>query len=116
MLVKWVEADSVEVLMVELHDEFMVITLGVAAEVLLPGELFVIRLVLAVLKYSRRRAVPVGTFVMMESVSELLEAYGLVGRAMCIVAIVFAMELMILGGCAGAAVSETERNKRHKRR
>lgn len=35
---------------------------------------------------------------MMESVSELLEAYGLVGRAMCSVAIVLAMEPTILGG------------------
>lgn len=44
-LVKWVEADSVEVLMVELHDVFMTMALGAAA-------FFVplILLVLAVLK------------------------------------------------------------------
>lgn len=68
-LVKWVEADSVEVLMVELHDVFMTMALGAAA-FFVP----IILLVLAVLKYSLRRAVPVGTtFAMMESVSELLE-------------------------------------------
>lgn len=44
---------------------------------------------------------------MMESVSELLDVYGLVGRAMCIVAILFAIVLMIFGGCACVAVTET---------
>lgn len=42
---------------------------------------------------------------MMESVSELLDAYGLVGRAMCSVAIVFAMEPTILGGGGGVWVT-----------
>lgn len=48
---------------------------------------------------------PVGTLAMMESVSELLEAYGLVGRAMCSVAIVLAMEPTILGGGGGVWVT-----------
>lgn len=75
------EADSVDVFMVELHEEFITITFGTfvevvleaaataAADILLPD--------LAALKYKRRKAVPVGgaTLVeaIMESVSELLE-------------------------------------------
>lgn len=52
---------------------------------------------------------------MMESVSELLEAYGLVGRAMCSVAIVFAMEPTILGGGGGVWVT-VEAKRIEKRR
>lgn len=47
MLVKCVDADSVDVLMVELHDEFITTAFGVAVEFFV---LFVILLVLAVLK------------------------------------------------------------------
>lgn len=52
MLVKWVEADSVEVLMVELHDEFMTMTLGTDEEflALVVAALLFILLVFAVLK------------------------------------------------------------------
>jgi hypothetical protein len=76
MLVKCVDADSVEVLMVELHEEFITITLG-TLEVL--TWCVVVLPLFAALKYSRRRAVPVGCVafeaaaLMMESVSELLE-------------------------------------------
>jgi hypothetical protein len=76
MFVKCVDADSVEVLMVELHEEFITMTLG-TEEVLMTGvEDFP---VLAALKYRRRNAVPVGCVTLeeaaliMESVSELLE-------------------------------------------
>jgi hypothetical protein len=53
MLVKWVEADSVDVLMVELHDEFMTMTLGTDDELLAfmaGAALLLILLVFAVLK------------------------------------------------------------------
>lgn len=52
MLVKWVEADSVDVLMVELHDEFITMTLGTEDELLLAfgTALLLILLVFAVLK------------------------------------------------------------------
>lgn len=49
ILVKWVEADSVDVLMVELHDEFMTMTFG-ADEFFVPCVVLLILLVLAVLK------------------------------------------------------------------
>ena len=48
---KWVEADSVDVFMVELHDEFMTITFGTEVVPFLAGcALLLIFLVLAVLK------------------------------------------------------------------
>ena len=52
MLVKWVEADSVEVLIVELHDEFMTMTFGTDDEflALVTAALLLILLVFAVLK------------------------------------------------------------------
>lgn len=52
MLVKCVEADSVDVLMVELHDEFMTMTLGTDEELLafVTAALLLILLVFAVLK------------------------------------------------------------------
>lgn len=75
MFVRWVEADSVDVLMVELHDEFeFIITFGTDVFLMFFAALFVILLVFAVLKYNRRSAVPVGAFATIESVSELLEA------------------------------------------
>lgn len=73
MLVRWVDADSVDVLMVELQDEFITMTFGTVEEFLALCALLLILLVLAVLKYSRRSAVPVGAFTIIESVSELLE-------------------------------------------
>lgn len=50
MLVKWVDADSVEVLMVELHDEFITIAFGVDEFLLLWSALLFILLVFADLK------------------------------------------------------------------
>lgn len=51
MLVKWVEADSVDVLMVELQDEFITMTLGTDEELLAFGAaLLLILLDFAVLK------------------------------------------------------------------
>lgn len=49
MLVKWVDADSVDVLMVELHDEFIAMTFG-TDEFFALCALLLILLVLAVLK------------------------------------------------------------------
>lgn len=49
MLVRWVDADSVDVLMVELHDEFITMTFG-TDEFFELGALLIILLVFAVLK------------------------------------------------------------------
>lgn len=49
ILVRWVDADSVEVLIVELAEEFMTMALGVVEELLVVLALFNL-LVLAVLK------------------------------------------------------------------
>lgn len=86
MLVRWVDADSVDVLIVasELYEEFITITFGMVDELfdVCVATLVVLLIfpVFAVLKYNRRRAVPVvggGTLLadeaIMESVSELLE-------------------------------------------
>jgi hypothetical protein len=50
MLVKWVEADSVDVLMVELHEEFITMTLGIEELFLVVCAVLLILLVFAVLK------------------------------------------------------------------
>lgn len=50
IFVKWVDADSVDVLMVELHDEFIVMTLGTEEFLVFCAALLLILLVLAVLK------------------------------------------------------------------
>ena len=64
-----------DVLMVELQEEFITITFGTFVEVVFETALAAI--LLPALKYNRRNAVPVGgvTFAeaIMESVSELLE-------------------------------------------
>lgn len=79
MLVRCVEADSVDVLMVELQEEFITITFGTFVEVVLEAAAAAKLLPdLAALKYKRRKAVPVGggatlLEAIMESVSELLE-------------------------------------------
>jgi hypothetical protein len=71
-----VDADSVDVLMVELHDEFITMTFG-TFEVLVQMFCTVVGLpVLALLKHNLRNAVVGGALLLeaiMESVSELLE-------------------------------------------
>lgn len=75
IFVKCVHADSVDVLIVELHEEFITITFGTV-------EVFVVALcvaafpLLAALKYNLLKAVGGGALdeaAIMESVSELLE-------------------------------------------
>jgi hypothetical protein len=78
MLVRCVEADSVDVLMVELQEEFITITFGTFVEVFEAAAAAKLLPDLAALKYKRRKAVPVGGGAtlfeaIMESVSELLE-------------------------------------------
>lgn len=103
MFVKCVDADSVEVLIVasELVDVLITTILGTdeLLEFLLVGvQSFP---VLADLKYRRLNAV-VGVALeeaIMESVSELLEVYGLVGRVIVNAIVDFAMAEIVFVGC-----------------
>lgn len=103
MFVICVDADSVEVLIVasELVDVLITTILGVDEFL----EFFVAGVqsfpVLADLKYRRRNAV-VGVALeeaIMESVSELLEVYGLVGRVIVNAIVDFAMAEIVFVGC-----------------